>query len=259
MKKGTFSIILVPHDLKKTRTFRVPYWLCYIFLTLLVIGVLVMIVFMATYGRLLLKARESFMLENQVTELTKRTEQLGELRRNIARLQAMNTQIRSMLGVDADSEVGIGGEGAGESAAPRNEELSTEQLQIMRSIPTFWPVRGYITKGFKTSGLENEPSYHPGLDIAVQRGTPVRASAPGYVLEAGWDQIYGYYVIIDHGYGMKTLYGHSDRLVVIRGERVGRGQTVAYSGNTGKSTAPHLHFEVRQDNIAVDPLKFLLE
>ena len=64
---------------------------------------------------------------------------------------------------------------------------------------------------------------------------------------------------IDHGYGIKTLYGHNDRLVVMRGERVGRGQTIAYSGNTGRSSAPHLHFEVLQDNVNADPLKYLLK
>jgi murein DD-endopeptidase MepM/ murein hydrolase activator NlpD len=71
--------------------------------------------------------------------------------------------------------------------------------------------------------------------------------------------VYGYYVKIDHGYGIKTLYGHNERLVVMKGERVGRGQTIAYSGNTGKSTAPHVHFEVTQNNVYVDPLKYLLQ
>jgi murein DD-endopeptidase MepM/ murein hydrolase activator NlpD len=75
--------------------------------------------------------------------------------------------------------------------------------------------------------------------------------------EAGWDDTYGYYVRVDHGYGIKTLYGHNDRLVVMRGERVGRGQTIAYSGNTGRSSAPHLHFEVMKDNVFVDPLRYL--
>jgi murein DD-endopeptidase MepM/ murein hydrolase activator NlpD len=79
------------------------------------------------------------------------------------------------------------------------------------------------------------------------------------VTEAGWDDAYGYYVQIDHGYGIKTLYAHADMLVVSKGERVAQGQTIAYSGNTGRSTAPHLHFQVTQNNVPVDPLKYLLE
>ena len=90
-------------------------------------------------------------------------------------------------------------------------------------------------------------------------GNPVRAAASGYVTGAEWNDSYGYYVQIDHGYGIKTLYAHADMLVVSKGERVAQGQTIAYSGNTGNSTAPHLHFEVTQNNVPVDPLKYLLE
>ncbi|MCK4236808.1 MAG: M23 family metallopeptidase, partial [Candidatus Krumholzibacteria bacterium] len=140
-----------------------------------------------------------------------------------------------------------------------NREMWEEQARIIRAIPSFWPVRGYITKGYSIAGGEKDAAYHPGIDIGVERGTPVRASASGYVIEAVWDDVYGYCVRIDHGYGIKTLYGHNERLLIIKGERVGRGQTIAYSGNTGKSTAPHLHFEVTKNNIPVDPLKYLLK
>jgi murein DD-endopeptidase MepM/ murein hydrolase activator NlpD len=138
-------------------------------------------------------------------------------------------------------------------------EVDSERAQMLRSIPSFWPVRGYITKSYNVAGGPSDEDYHPGIDLGVDRGTPVRAAASGYVDEAGWDDTYGYYIRIDHGYGIKTLYGHNDRLVVMRGERVGRGQTIAYSGNTGRSSAPHVHFEVTKDNVNVDPLKYLLQ
>jgi murein DD-endopeptidase MepM/ murein hydrolase activator NlpD len=130
---------------------------------------------------------------------------------------------------------------------------------VLQALPSFWPVRGYITRGFSVAGGEGDPHYHPGVDIAVDRGIPVRAAAAGYVVEAAWDDTYGFYVVIDHGYGIKTLYGHNDRLVVISGERVGRGQTIAYSGSTGRSTAPHLHFAVMRGGVYVDPLEYLLQ
>ena len=139
------------------------------------------------------------------------------------------------------------------------KEIEDEKAQMLRAIPSFWPVRGFITKGYNPGKGEGDPAYHPGIDIGVDRGVPVRAAASGVVIEVGWDDIYGYIVKIDHGYGIKTLYGHNDRLVVIKGERVGRGQTVAHAGSTGRSTAPHLHFEVTQDNVQVDPLKYLLK
>lgn len=258
MKKGTFSVIIVPHDLKKTRTYRISYRLFYTLLVVVAAGAVVMIIFVSTYGKLLLRTRETVLLERQVGELTKRNEQIGEILRNMAKIRSMNLQVRKMLGLG----VGQGDSLTIQAAANgivNNNALRNEHSEILRSIPSFWPVRGYITKGFNIAGRETDPQYHPGIDIAVDRGTPVRAAASGNVLEAGMDNIYGYYVWIDHGYGIKTLYAHNDRLLVVKGERVGRGQTIAYSGNTGKSTAPHVHFEVVQNNSPVDPLTYLLQ
>lgn len=256
MNKETFSIIFVPHDHKKTRTIRVPYVLIYVCIVLLAVGFAALIVFVATYGRLLVKAKEANRLERQVAELTRRQEAVSEITRNMAKMRAMDLQVRQMLGVDIPPEDSVG---IGEKESEIDRELEDEKENILRALPTFWPVRGFITKGFNITGGEDDPQYHPGVDIGVDRGTPVRAAAPGYVVEGGWDDIYGFYVLVDHGYGIKTLYGHNDRLVVISGERVVRGQTIAYSGNTGKSTAPHLHFAVIRNGIHVDPLEYLLQ
>ena len=259
MEKDTFTVIVVPHDPQKTRNYKIPYRLLYVLVTFAGIGLVAMVIFIATYGQLLLKARESVLLAGQVEELTKRNEQVGEVLRNLSELHAMDLKVRQMLGVDIAE---------GDSLAMlrnlENEELTDREVesskeQMLRSIPSFWPVRGYITKAYNMAGGPGDAEYHPGIDIGVERGTPVRSAASGYITEAGWDDTYGYYVLMDHGYGIKTLYGHNDRLVVMSGERVGRGQTIAYSGNTGKSTAPHLHFEVMQDNVNVDPLKYLLK
>ncbi len=259
MRKDAFTVIIVPHDQKGTRQYRVHYRLFYTLLVLIGIGAAAMIIFVATYGRILLKAREAVMLERQVAELTRRNEQVGELMRNLARLRSMNLQVRRMLGLSVSDEDSLAIQPAMASAEMTDEDLGYETEQALYSMPNFWPVRGYITRGFDISAGAGEEGYHPGIDIAVPRGTPVRASAGGYVLEAGWDDMYGYYVLIDHGYGIKTLYGHNDRLRVTKGERVGRGQTIAYSGNSGKSTAPHLHFEVIQNNNYEDPLNYLLQ
>jgi murein DD-endopeptidase MepM/ murein hydrolase activator NlpD len=259
MNKGTFSIIIVPHDQKKTRTFKMPYALFYTLVGLVAAGLVIMIVFVATYASLLVKARESSLYRNQVTELTKRTEQMGELRRNLAQLRAMNLQVRQMLGLAMTENDSLAIVEATREKSTPVAEIQTEQRAMLRAIPTFWPVRGFITKRFTLAGKDRGSEGHAGIDIAVDRGTPVRAAASGEVTEAGWNDTYGYYALIDHGYGIKTLYAHADMLVVMSGERVAQGQTIAYSGNSGKSSAPHLHFEVLQDNIPVDPLKYLLQ
>ncbi len=259
MDKSTFTVIVVPHDPQKTRNYRVPYRLFYVLATFVCIGLVAIVIFVATYGRLLLKARESVVLAGQVEELTRKNERIGEVVRNLSELHAMDLKVRQMLGVDIAEEDSLAMRRPQEGDGPTEREVQSSKEQMLRSIPSFWPVRGYITKSYNVTGGAGDAGHHPGIDIGVERGTPVRAAASGYTAEAGWDDTYGYYVLMDHGYGIKTLYGHNDRLVVMRGERVGRGQTIAYSGNTGRSTAPHLHFEVTQDNVHVDPLKYLLK
>lgn len=254
--KDKFSVIIVPHDIKNTRTYRVPYRLFYVFLVILSVGVISVGVFIATYGKLLVKTREIAALEEKVEDLKDRNEKLGKIVLNVNKIQEMDKRVRRMLGME-DEE---GGEGSGraESSSMVSERIIDEKSAVLRSVPSFWPVRGFITKEFNSSVGEADPRHHLGVDIAVQRGEPVRASASGYVTEAGWDGIFGYFVKLDHGKGLKTLYGHNERIVVKKGERVTRGQTIAYSGNSGRSSAPHLHFEVIRNNVRVDPLEYLL-
>jgi len=98
---------------------------------------------------------------------------------------------------------------------------------------------------------------HEGIDIAVGEGTPVRAAAAGTVIYAGWMSGYGNLVAVDHGNGLSTAYAHNSSLAVSVGQSVAAGEIVSYSGNTGNSTGPHVHFEVRVNGSAVDPLGYL--
>lgn len=116
-----------------------------------------------------------------------------------------------------------------------------------------WPVRGPISSTF---GMR-WGRMHEGVDIAISQGTPIRAAADGEVTFSGWGGGYGYLVIVDHGRGIETRYGHNSRVLVNVGDHVMRGQVVARSGNTGHSTGPHLHFEVRRYKQSLDPLRYL--
>ncbi len=121
------------------------------------------------------------------------------------------------------------------------------------------PVNAPITSDF---GWRIHPIYgtrrlHAGTDFGVDEGTPVHAADGGVVVEAGWISGYGYTVIIDHGNGMSTLYAHNSDVAVSPGQTVSKGQVVSYSGNTGGSTGPHLHFEVRINGEPTDPMGYL--
>ena len=116
-----------------------------------------------------------------------------------------------------------------------------------------WPVSGPVTSGF---GMR-WGRMHEGIDIGVGVGTPVRAAAAGTVIYAGWMSGYGNLVAIDHGNGLSTAYAHNSSLAASVGQSVAAGEVVSYSGNTGNSTGPHVHFEVRVNGSAVDPLGYL--
>lgn len=122
-----------------------------------------------------------------------------------------------------------------------------------------WPVSGPITSpfGMRKNPFGGAPDFHPGLDIGVNTGTTVAAAAGGTVIMAQWYGGYGNYILIDHGGGISTGYGHLSAFYVSVGQQVQRGQAIAASGNTGASTGPHLHFEVRRHGKPIDPSPFL--
>lgn len=133
-------------------------------------------------------------------------------------------------------------------------------MDTLAATPSIWPVSGAVTSGF---GWRNSPwgdgrELHPGIDIAAGMGTPVVATADGEVEKAGWSGGYGNIVQINHGNGIETIYGHNSKIAVSAGQAVKKGQVVAYAGSTGRSTGPHVHYEVRVNGTAVDPIKFLV-
>lgn len=135
----------------------------------------------------------------------------------------------------------------------------TKQKHNLDHTPSIWPVRGYISSsyGWRPHPVLKELKRHTGIDIAVPRGTPVKATADGKVVSAGWSSGYGILVSIDHGNGLKTLYGHNTRAIVKKGETVKKGQIIAYSGKTGIATGDHLHYEVRKNGRDVNPANYL--
>ena len=122
-----------------------------------------------------------------------------------------------------------------------------------------WPISGEITSpfGWRVHPITGDSRFHSGIDIAGDYGDPIRAAAAGTVIYAGWISGYGNAVIIDHGGGVTTLYGHNQSLAVSEGQTVAQGQVISYCGSTGNSTGPHCHFEVRVNGEPVSPLSYL--
>lgn len=141
-----------------------------------------------------------------------------------------------------------------ETASSGSDESYTQGSGVMS-----WPCNGVITSpyGYRVHPIFGTTIYHSGMDIGVDYGTPIHAADSGTVIYSGWISGYGNAVIIDHGGGVQTLYGHNQSLNVSEGESVSKGSVIAYAGSTGNSTGPHCHFEVRVNGEPADPMAYL--
>jgi murein DD-endopeptidase MepM/ murein hydrolase activator NlpD len=131
---------------------------------------------------------------------------------------------------------------------------------MLKSTPSIAPARGLLTSGF---GSREDPftgghSMHSGLDIATREGAEVVAPANGVIIFAGEKAAYGNCIVLDHGRDITTLYGHLQAMLVKAGDKVERGQHIGKVGNTGRSTGPHLHYEVRRNGVPVNPRRFVV-
>ena len=141
------------------------------------------------------------------------------------------------------------------------ERFLGRATRVLAALPSRWPVRGPVNSGFgsRTSPWSATSEFHSGLDIGAPVGTPVKSPAPGTVVFAGVNAEYGQTLIIEHGNETKSLYGHLSKLSVAVNQKVQRGEVIAMTGNTGRSSGPHLHYEIQVKGQAVNPTSYLWE
>ena len=141
-----------------------------------------------------------------------------------------------------------------ESLADLRDTLKERNARLAAT-PSIWPTEGVITSrfGWRWGGSD----WHPGIDVAADSGTPIVATADGVVIASGWNGGYGRQVIVDHGYGITTSYAHNSENVATVGQKVRKGQVVAYMGSSGFSTGPHVHYEVKVNGTVVNPANFM--
>lgn len=278
MTRATRGVTLVVHadgDLE-SKQYRIPRWAFVAgkwgagAIAVSVVG------FFAFAGPIFRNAARVPGLEREVSRLRLENSRVQQLASALNRAEANYQELRQVLGVKAPAAptAGKGGSGAGSSGGTT---ARTTDATIMRavtiramlpgasrfetgaSVPSHWPldVAGFVTRGQVRPGVVDES--HPGIDIAVPIGTPVRASGGGTVTAAGYDPDYGLFVLLRHPSGYETMYGHTSRLLAVEGDEVQAGQVIGLSGNSGRSTAPHLHFEIRHDGKSVDPLELVKE
>ena len=193
------------------------------------------------------KAERNVVLQKAQNDRATAMQAIEELNASSAQVSAMLKERQAARAAAAAAAAqSSGGQGASD-----NWVQGTGQLG--------WPVSGEITSpyGYRVHPIWGTTIYHSGIDIGVDEGTPVHAADGGVVVWSGWMGGYGYAVVIDHGNGLSTLYGHNSELAVDEGQSVAKGQVISYAGSTGNSTGPHVHFEVRVNGDPVDPMGYL--
>lgn len=198
------------------------------------------------------KAERNVVLQKAQNDRATAMQAIEELNASSAQVSAMLKERQAARAAAAAAAAAAAQTSAGQGqGASDNWVQGTGQLG--------WPVSGEITSpyGYRVHPIWGTTIYHSGIDIGVDEGTPVHAADGGVVVWSGWMGGYGYAVVIDHGNGLSTLYGHNSELAVDEGQSVAKGQVISYAGSTGNSTGPHVHFEVRVNGDPVDPMGYL--
>jgi murein DD-endopeptidase MepM/ murein hydrolase activator NlpD len=198
-------------------------------------------------------------MERELARLSAENIRVRELSAALDSAESRYAQVRQMMGGEIIRDP-VAMTSSLPVAPPIRARLAsaTEQTTGV-SLPKHWPLDepGYITRGQVKAGGRDEA--HPGIDIAVAVGNLVRASGGATVRQAGEDPEYGFFVLLDHLDEYQSMYGHLSRIIVAPQTTVAAGQVIGLSGNSGRSTAPHLHFEIRQRGLSLDPLTMVKE
>lgn len=284
MDKRFYTFIVAPHATARLRKFRIPRFVVHGILATSLIGIISIVVMTSTYLRMVTKTfdynairsqKEALQIENMNLQLA--TSQLNE---KFSMIEALAKKLSVSSGLDRQAlkpnAGGIGGLNEPTSQMPnlasvkqnasmlelelrRLDQYYLEKTNELAAMPNVWPVQGYITGGF---GLREDPlgeggEFHAGVDISTRYGNKVIAPSDGLVIFAEPREGYGNVVVLDHGFGITTRYGHLSAFSVKEGQRVHRGDVIGFVGSTGRSTGSHLHYEIRLHDNPVNPTRYM--
>ncbi len=292
MEKESYNLLFFPGAHGRLRKVRLSSHAVSLVLAFCVVGVITIAALANTYAKMLFKVSDYNSLRAERDALRTQNRALeSAVSRTIARLdslQSLATEVALTYGFGTGRRTrfpsGVLTASAGRhsplepthctwlyafnvletsrfisSGGPAAESLFLDPLRDDAATPSIWPVRGSITAGFgqRLDPFTGEGTFHAGVDIAAPAGTLVRAAADGILFHAGPEAAYGNEILIDHGYGVATKYGHLARTLVVIGQEVKRGQVIGTVGMTGRTTGPHLHYEVLIHDTPVNPSKYL--
>ncbi len=294
MAKKFLSLIIIPHTKRSSRTLSFTKRTIKAALWGGIILAVLLVAISVDYVRIQLshESYRSLQAENlkQKAELEKYQSQFTALQTDLGKFDEYVGKINLMFGLKSPDKLSspgsVGDPRAEQSLAGVPGQLSPGNLQniqqkaediqknfntvikmsenltsLLASTPSIWPTNGWPSSGvgYRLDPFTGKQTFHSGLDIAAAYGNPVVAPADGYVISTTFDKFYGNSIQINHGGGITTLYGHLSKIEVTPGQRVKRGEEIGKVGNTGRSLGSHLHYEIRENDKILNPMKFILE
>ena len=280
--KQEYFVVVLAHSLRgRLRRIQIPHTAVYAVLGLALLGFLSLFGFVTSYARMAWKVANYNALKQEADAVKARYQNLqkvvSETNVQMASLQLYAREVSMAFGIkqklEGPSDISSEGKmvpSIAESLDEYNYLVSADKLAISnhrsrrfgltKSLPSLWPVEGRLMDGFahRTDPFSGEGAFHKGVDITAPTGTQVRATADGVVVQAEMvSGGYGRLIIIDHGGGYQTYYAHLSKISVHAGQEVHRTDVIGLVGTSGRTTAPHLHYEVRNGGAPMNPYKYL--
>jgi murein DD-endopeptidase MepM/ murein hydrolase activator NlpD len=289
LRKRFYILFVARDDDGQLRKIPIPVHYVYVLAVGAAIGILSLTGIASSYSRLLLKVSSYNQLRREKDELKNRYSQLEQVAKEkdiqVASLGSLASEVSALYGLKSDPILTASNNQNFQNAqvtssldqfyALKNSALTgaatlgismglnrpatTADWMRLNAAPNLWPVEGQVTGSFgeRIDPFNGEGAFHSGVDISSTYGTPVIAPADGTVAFADFLGGYGRAIVIDHGHGITTRFGHLANFAVIAGQHIQRGDTIGYVGLSGRSTGPHLHYEVRINDTPVNPHKYL--
>jgi murein DD-endopeptidase MepM/ murein hydrolase activator NlpD len=292
MGRKLYTLLIFPGAHGKVHKIQLPIYTAHLVLIFAVVGIMTVAALANSYARMLLKVSnyDSLRTEREALKSQYRTLEgvVDHTNAKLGSLQSLAAEVALTYGFGEErhprfphSIIALATQS--NSSLDSSYRASLYAFNFMRSaafdtvrgsikpsgfvdaafdrstMPAIWPVRGQVSAGFgqRLDPLSGEGAFHAGLDLRAPMGSIVQSTADGLVFFAGRDAGYGNAVLIDHGYGITTKYGHLSRIVVVVGQEVKKGQIIGAVGMTGRSTGPHLHYEVKLNDTPVNPYRYL--
>lgn len=255
-----YTVMVQRDGALESRTFRVPVWAVRAAAAGGVVAGVLILVLLAFYGPVTRAAARVPGLQRDVARLQAENAKIVTLSAAVDSLEQRYAQVRQMIGADIVPDPLRHAATLPVAPAIRAYPRSaTPRFVAGNAPPHYWPLddTGFLTQ--RQVGDSARDEAHPGIDIAVPTGSVVRAAGGGTVAQTGQDPEYGWFILLHHVDGYQSMYGHLSRRLVAQGDSVVAGQVIGLSGNTGRSSAPHLHFEIRRQGTSLDPLTMVKE